>query len=157
VSEPLSESAPRQRAEYIDRRSALIYKLLVAHQSDPTNFRHEFSIDFIGSEDSTVVEDLVAILNGCQFRDCIFKIDEEPTSDNIKVAAAQAGAGEINSPQLSDNGPAHQIAVLPLAGSPSDNTSHAKMSVTPCESCKYRGEIIRHCLNCNKYSNYVPA
>jgi hypothetical protein len=42
---------------------------------------------------------------------------------NTEVAATQAGAGEINSPPLSDNGPAHQIAELPLAGSPSDNSS----------------------------------
>ena len=51
---------------------------------------------------------------------------------DIKVATPQAGADGINPSKLSDNGPAHQIAVLPLARSPSDNTSQPEMPVTPC-------------------------
>jgi hypothetical protein len=56
-----------------------------------------------------------------------------PISDT-KVASPLAGAAGSNPAQLSDNGPAHQIAVLPLAGSPSDNTSQPEMPVTPCGS-----------------------
>ena len=53
---------------------------------------------------------------------------------NIKVAARVPGAGEINSPQLSDNGPAHQIAELPLACPPTDNSSQLD-AASPCDSC----------------------
>lgn len=74
---------------------------------------------------------------------------------NTKVATPQAGADGINPSQLSDNGPAHQIDVLPLAGTPSDNTSQPEMAIRGCTWCRYSGGGHEKCITCDKgYSNF---
>jgi hypothetical protein len=68
------------RATEFERRLAVKYKILVAHQSHPEDFRHEIDIDFIGTEWTEVAQEMVNLLNEDNFRDCIFKIDE-PTAE----------------------------------------------------------------------------
>jgi hypothetical protein len=84
-------------------------------------------------------------------------INEECVAQNTKVATAPAGADGINPSQLSHNGPAHQIAVLPLAGTPSDNTSQPE-SVMPCvnaPACKFEGTDV--CGICKDEDAFCPA
>lgn len=61
-------------------------------------------------------------------------IHDERRALEIKVATPLAGADGINPSKLSDNGPAHQIAVLPLAGTPSDNTSQPESVWPACDN-----------------------
>jgi hypothetical protein len=60
---------------------------------------------------------------------------KESADQYTKVATAPAGADGINPSKLSDNGPAHQIAVFPLAGTPSDNTSQFAIT-SDCSNCR---------------------
>ena len=53
-------------------------KILVAHQSSPSDFQNEFDIEFFGTDYTNVIEEIVDLLNEHQLRDCIFKIEDAP-------------------------------------------------------------------------------
>lgn len=49
--------------------------ILVAHISNPKATRRELYVDFIGSEDYHIVQELVDLMNENIFRDCVFSIE----------------------------------------------------------------------------------
>lgn len=57
----------------------MIYPILIAHERNPENFKHQMNIEFIGKGDfDDVAEEIVKLLNDNEVRDCIYKI-KEPT------------------------------------------------------------------------------
>jgi hypothetical protein len=86
----LANVACKTAGDHFERRLAVKYKILVAHQSHPEDFRHEIDIDFIGTEWTEVAQEMVDLLNEDNFRDCIFKIDE-PTAEDRGAPAVQPG------------------------------------------------------------------
>ena len=68
--------------------------ILVAHISNPKATRRELYVDFIGSEDYRIVQELVDLMNENIFRDCVFSIEgfaaKECGSEPVQRTTAKA-------------------------------------------------------------------
>jgi hypothetical protein len=91
------------------------------------------------SESTPVNIDRDSFVGGLKQAQLLIRKCSNIADQDTKVATPPAGADGLNPSKLSDNGPAHQIDVLPLAGSPSDNTSQpesVKRGIRQCNACE---------------------
>jgi hypothetical protein len=63
-------------------------KIMVAHESAPEDYRHEFNIEFLGGDDRGVIDDIVALLNEELFCDCRFKCEDAPQDAVVQNSSA---------------------------------------------------------------------